>query len=106
MLMQRGDEMILITGHINVRPEHRDRALELGVEHSQRSRAEPGCIAHNCHVDAEDRNRIVFVEEWADMAAIKAHFAVPDSGAFVRDLSAMSDAAPVMRIFNAEVVGT
>lgn len=98
--------MILITGHVTVRPEHRTRALALGVEHSQRSRAEPGCIAHNCHSDAEDENRIVCVEEWADMAALKTHFAVPESGAFVRELSAMSDAAPVMRIFNAEVVGS
>ena len=98
--------MILITGHIIVRPEHRNRALELGVEHSQRSRTEPGCIAHNCHIDAEDENRIVFVEEWTDMAAVKAHFAVPESGAFVRALSAMGDAAPVMRIFNAEMIAS
>ena len=97
--------MILITGHIIVRPEHRVRALVLGVEHSQRSRAEPGCIAHNCHIDAEDNNRIVFVEEWADLAAVKAHFAVPESGAFVRELGAMGDAPPVMRIFAAEEAG-
>lgn len=96
--------MILITGHIVVRPEHRNRALELGVKHSQRSRAEPGCIAHNCHVDAEDENRIVFVEEWADMAAVKAHFAVPESGAFVRELSSMGDAVPVMNLFHAELI--
>ena len=96
--------MILITGHIIVRPEHRNRALELGVEHSRRSRTEPGCIAHSCHVDAEDESRVVFVEEWTDMAAVKAHLAVPQSGAFVRELSAMGDAAPVMRIFNAEVI--
>lgn len=94
--------MIIITGYTAVRPEHRDRALVLGVEHSQRSRAEPGCIAHNCHLDAEDENRIVFVEEWADMAAVKAHFAVPESAEFVRELSAMGDTAPVMRIFAAE----
>ena len=63
--------MIIITGSAAIRPEHRSEALVLGVEHSARSRAEPGCIAHNCHVDAEDPNRIVFVEEWADTAAVK-----------------------------------
>lgn len=93
--------MIIITGHLIVRPEHRNRALALGVEHSQRSRAEPGCLAHNCHVDAEDENRIVFVEEWADMAAVKTHFAVPESSEFVRELSAMADAPPTMAIFEA-----
>ena len=93
--------MIIITGSANIRPEHFDEAMKLGVEHSQRSRAEPGCIAHNCHVDAESPQRIVFVEEWADMAAVKTHFAVPDSGAFVRLLSEWAEGAPAMKIYEA-----
>ncbi|WP_088308411.1 putative quinol monooxygenase [Novosphingobium sp. B 225] len=94
--------MILITGSAQIRPEHRDEALQLGIEHSARSRGEPGCLAHNCHIDAEDPLRIVFVEEWADMAAVKAHFAVPESGEFVQVIGAMAEGAPVMRIFGAE----
>lgn len=93
--------MILITGHIVVRPENRERALALGAEHSARSRKEPGCIAHNCHSDAEDPNRVAFVEEWTDMAAVKAHFAVPASSQFVRQIGEMADEAPVMRMFEA-----
>ena len=96
--------MIIITGSAKIRPEHFEAALRLGVEHSARSRAEPGCIAHNCHVDAEDPARIVFVEEWADMAAVKTHFAVPESGEFVRQLGGWTKGAPVMRIYEAEEV--
>jgi quinol monooxygenase YgiN len=94
--------MIIITGHVVVKPEHRDEAMKLGIEHSQRSRAEPGCLAHSCHIDAEAPDRIVFVEEWADLDAVKAHFAVPASGEFVRALSQMGQSAPVMRLFKAE----
>ena len=94
--------MIIITGSIVIHPEHRAEALTLGIAHSQRSRAEPGCITHNCHSDAEDPNRIVFVEEWADMAAVKVHFAVPASGDFVRKLTSMGDQPPIMRLFTAE----
>lgn len=97
--------MILITGSARIRPEHRDEALRLGKEHSARSRAEPGCLAHNCHIDAEDQLRIVFVEEWADMAAVKTHFAVPESGDFVRAIGAMAEAPPMMRIFEAARTG-
>lgn len=93
--------MIIITGSATIRPEHFDAALKLGIEHSARSRAEPGCIAHNCHIDAEDPRRIVFVEEWADMAAVKTHFAVPDSGEFVRTLGAWAEGAPAMQLFEA-----
>lgn len=96
--------MIIITGSATIRPEHFDEALALGIEHSTRSRAEPGCLAHNCHVDAESQHRIVFVEEWADLDAVKTHFAVPESGAFVRRLTGWAATAPVMRIFSAELV--
>ncbi|MBS0483326.1 MAG: antibiotic biosynthesis monooxygenase [Proteobacteria bacterium] len=93
--------MIIITGSMTVRPENLAKALELGIEHSRRSRAEPGCVAHNRLTDGEAPNRIVFIEEWTDMDAVKAHFAVPESGHFVRTLSAMGDGAPEMRIFEA-----
>ena len=97
--------MIIITGSAKIRPEHLAEALALGVEHSTRSRAEPGCTAHNCHIDAEDPARIVFVEEWVDMAAVQVHFAVPESGEFVRTLGGWAEGAPVMRIYSAEEVG-
>ncbi|MFM5894109.1 MAG: putative quinol monooxygenase [Novosphingobium sp.] len=93
--------MIIITGSAIIHPEHVNEALELGVEHSVRSRGEPGCIAHNCHVDAENPQRIVFVEEWADMAAVKTHFAVPASGEFVRTLGGWAEGAPDMKLFEA-----
>lgn len=94
--------MIIITGSAQIRAEHFEQALHLGIEHSARSRKEPGRLAHNCHIDAEDPLRIVFVEEWADMAAVKAHFAVPESGDFVAALSGMAERAPEMQIFSAE----
>jgi len=96
--------MIIITGSATISLEHLDEALRLGIEHSQRSRAEPGCIAHNCHIDAENRLRIVFVEEWADMAAVKTHFAVPASGDFVRTLDGWSEGAPDMKLFEANEI--
>ncbi|MCW5646874.1 MAG: antibiotic biosynthesis monooxygenase [Sphingopyxis sp.] len=96
--------MILITGHVILTPEHRERMIALGAEHSARSRGEAGCLAHNCHIDVENPDRLVFVEEWADMAAVRAHFAVPASGAFVAEMRALSPQSPVMRIFSAEDV--
>ena len=96
--------MIIITGSIRMKPEHRTEAIRLGIEHSTRSRAEPGCLAHNVHVDAEDATRLVIVEEWADMAAVQAHFAVPESGGFVKEVSAIATGRPEMRIYAAKEV--
>jgi quinol monooxygenase YgiN len=94
--------MILITGHVILTPEHRERMIALGAEHSARSRAEPGCLAHHCHVDVEDALRLVFVEEWESIDAVRTHFAVPASGAFVSEMRALSPEPPVIRIYAAE----
>ena len=96
--------MIIITGSAMLKPATRAAAIALGAEHSTRSRAEPGCIAHNVHIDAEDERRLVFLELWADLASLKVHFAVPASGWFVAALSGMADGPPEIKIFNAEDV--
>ncbi|MDO9364127.1 MAG: antibiotic biosynthesis monooxygenase [Sphingopyxis sp.] len=96
--------MILITGHVILIPEHRERMIALGAEHSARSRGEAGCLAHHCHVDVEDAMRLVFVEEWESIAAVRAHFAVPASGAFVAEMRRLSPEPPVIRIYAAEDV--
>jgi len=94
--------MILITGHVILTPEHRERMNALGAEHSARSRGEAGCLAHRCHVDVEDDTHLVFVEEWTDIDAVRAHFAVPGSQTFVAEMRALSPEPPVIRIYAAE----
>ena len=96
--------MILITGHVILTLEHRERMIALGAEHSARSRGEAGCLAHHCHVGVEDAMRLVFVEEWESIDAVRAHFAVPASGAFVAEMRALSPQPPVIRIYTAEDV--
>src|SRR3546814_9006541 len=51
------DIMILITGQVIMTPEHRERMIALGAEHSARSRGEAGCLAHHCHVDVAHPDR-------------------------------------------------
>lgn len=96
--------MILITGHVVLTPEHRERMIALGAEHSARSRGEPGCLAHHCHVDVENELRLVFVEEWESVDAVRAHFALPAARAFVAEMRALSPQPPAIRIYAAEDV--
>lgn len=94
--------MILITGHVILIPEHRERMIALGAEHSARSRSEPGCLAHNCHIDVENPDRLMFVEEWDSVDAVRAHFALPAARAFVADMRALSPQPPAIRIYAAD----
>ncbi|MFN2100703.1 putative quinol monooxygenase [Altererythrobacter sp. MF3-039] len=96
--------MIIITGQVALKPEQRDEAFRIGCEHSARSRAEPGCISHDCYADAEDANRMHFFERWEDMAAVQKHFAVPDSGMFMREIGALAASEPELAIYAAEPV--
>lgn len=96
--------MIIVTGTVITTPETHDEMLAVSIEHCARSRAEPGCIAHNVHVDCENPSKLVFVEYWDDMAALKAHFRVPESQAFVSMLSKLAAAPPSMKVFEASEI--
>src|ERR1041385_206927 len=93
--------MILVIGSVIVQDRRLPEALALSQEHVARSRTEPGCKAHAVHRDTENPNRLVFVEQWSDQAALAQHFRVPASRAFVKSLSALATAAPSMSIYEA-----
>ena len=94
--------MVLVLGSVVVQPGRVEDALRISLEHVLRSRAEPGCIAHAVHRDAENPQRLVFVEQWSDQAALAQHFKVPASRQFVKELGALAVGAPSMSIFEAQ----
>jgi quinol monooxygenase YgiN len=96
--------MILVTGSVLAKAETYDELLAASLAHVQRSRAEPGCIAHSVHQDAENALRLVFVEEWADRAALLAHFAVPESRVFAKTVRALAAEPPVLNIYEATAI--
>ncbi len=93
--------MIVVIGKVTVRPDAVDGALEVSLEHVRRSRTEPGCLLHSVHRDVEDANTLVFLEQWEDDAALQAHFAVPESHAFVTALSELAAEPPSMDLYEA-----
>lgn len=95
--------MIIVTGSIVGRADAMDELVALSLEHVHRSRLEPGCLSHAVHYDVEDANRLVFVERWVDRDALAVHFAVHDSGAFVRAAAKLAAVPPTIEIYDAEV---
>jgi quinol monooxygenase YgiN len=93
--------MIVVTGSVTARKESLDEIRTLSLEHVHRSRKEPGCISHAVHVDCENPLRLVFIEQWADRAALLTHFAVPASRDFVRALQPLAAASTTIEIYDA-----
>lgn len=96
--------MIIITGSVMTNATNRAEIERLCIEHSQRSRAEPGCFAHNVHADCEMPGKLVFVELWSDGNAVRTHFGVPESGAFVKRIGELSTEPTTIQIYRAEEV--
>jgi len=96
--------MIIITGSVMTNATNRAEIERLCVEHSQRSRAEPGCIAHNVHADCENPDKLVFVELWADGNAVRTHFSVPESAMFVKRVGELSTEPTSIQIYRADEV--
>jgi quinol monooxygenase YgiN len=93
--------MIIVIGSVLAKKETFDELLELSLEHSRRSRTEPGCLAHRLHRDCENPMLLTFVEEWTAPAALAAHFKVPASRAFVKAAQAMAAGPPKMNVYEA-----
>jgi quinol monooxygenase YgiN len=97
----REDEMIVVTGSVTAREDSLSEVRRVSLEHVHRSRKETGCISHAVHIDCEHPLRLVFIEQWADRAALLAHFAVPASRDFVRALQPLAAASPTLEIYDA-----
>lgn len=96
--------MIIVVGHSLALEGAEEEMQRLALEHVMRSRAEPGCISHEVSRDAQLPRRFVFVERWADLAALQAHFGLEASRQFARAVSKLSDEKPTMTLYRAEAI--
>lgn len=96
--------MIVLLGSVVIQPGRVEEALALSQVHVLRSRTEPGCISHAVYRDTENLQRLMFVERWADQAALQVHFSLAASRQFAQALTAMASEAPAMDIYSATLV--
>ena len=68
---------VTIIGTVTARPETRDELHSLLAAQVAPTRAEPGCINYDFHVDAADSCCFVFYENWQSQADLDAHLAMP-----------------------------
>ena len=80
--------MLLITGTITASPDSPEEVETLS-------------LAHGVHRDVDNPLRLVFLEKWIDQASVDAHFSVPESGAFVREVTRLSGPLfpPTLEVF-------
>lgn len=83
---------------VTIRPEQRDRWLELLSANAARARTEPGCEGFRACEDVEMPNRFVLIEQWADMEAQYDHFRDPRFGELMQSLGEVLAGPPDVAI--------
>jgi quinol monooxygenase YgiN len=96
--------MLIVTGSVTAKSGTIAEMTRAALEHVARSRLEPGCISHDVSVDAANPLRLMFFERWEDQAALKVHFAVPESRAFWKRLQELAADPGHMSVYEAEKI--
>ncbi|MDX3973624.1 putative quinol monooxygenase [Shinella sp.] len=68
---------VTVIGTVTARPQTREDLHRLLADQVAPTRAEPGCINYDFHVDAADPCVFVFYENWKSQADLDAHMQMP-----------------------------
>ena len=70
--------MIAVRVLVQVKPEMRDKFIEISTPLIAQTNAEPGCLFYSCYNDLADPNKFLFYEEYENVAAIDYHNQQPN----------------------------
>ena len=90
--------MLLVIGRVRCEADQRDELVALLRTMQDNSRREEGCLRYGFFAAVEDPLTFVAVEEWADRAALDAHFAQPHLQQFAKSLLELISERPEVAI--------
>ena len=90
--------MVIQLVNVSIRPEQRDKWLEVIRMNAAQTRAEEGCESYRISEDLETPHTFVIVERWTSLEAQYDHFRSPGFGALMAALSDVLAAPPEVSI--------
>lgn len=66
--------MVIQLVRASIKPDQRDRWLEVIRENAAQTRVEEGCEGYQVAEDLEAPNTFVIIERWANLEAVYSHF--------------------------------
>ncbi len=91
--------MVVQVVRLAIKPEQRDRWLELVPVNGAQTRAEDGCEGYQVSEDIETPNAFVEVIRWSSLEAQYNHFRNPDFGELLGKLSDVLAGPPEVSIY-------
>lgn len=86
--------MIVVVARLTTDAERRAALIEAGETVAAASRDEAGCLNYRIYEATDEENSFVIVEEWADDAALQAHFKTPHIAEFMPKVGTLVTAPP------------
>ena len=96
--------MIVVMAKVSVIPEKKQELLELAKPVMETTRKEEGCVSYVLLDNPYDPGGCMFVEEWADLAALQAHAAAPHIAQWRKDSRDLLTAKTTIKIYQSEEV--
>ena len=90
--------MVIQVVRVPIKPEQRDRWLEIIRTNAAQTRAEAGCESYRVCEDVETPNTFVLVEEWTSLEAQYDHFRDPEFGKLMGSLEDVLAGPPEVSI--------
>lgn len=90
--------MVIQLVRVSIRPEQRDRWLELIRQNAAQTRAEDGCESYEMSEDLETPNTFAIVERWVGLDAQYEHFRNPQFGELMGALGDLLAGPPEVSI--------
>lgn len=86
--------MVIVHARVPIKPEARERWLEIVAAVRNPSRGEDACRSYRIYENIETPNSFIFVEEWDDLDGLYRHFQTSHFGEFFSALGELLAGPP------------
>ncbi|MEL7242391.1 MAG: putative quinol monooxygenase [Cyanobacteria bacterium J06573_2] len=94
------DVPIVLAGRYKIKPEKRERFLELATAGIEPTRKESGNISYSFYEDASVPNSFIYFEEWHSRAALAEHLQQPYITPLLTEFSELVDGDVDVRVYD------
>lgn len=93
---------LVLAGKYKIKPEKRERFLELAKPGLEETHKEAGNISYALYEEFENSNTFLYFEEWQDREALKEHLQQPYIKPLIQEIPELLGEDPDIRVYDIE----
>lgn len=101
-LNQKVEVPVVLAGKYKIKPEKRERFLELARPGLKATLQEPGNISYDLYEDIQQPNTFIYFEEWQSREALQEHLKQPYIVPLIEEISDLLAEQPNVRVYDVD----